>query len=83
MIGQKNTGRLMISLIMTFEAWQYKDPEKVVMRLEAKRIRLKSEAAYCRYRIEPIFEGDAERCNQRKQGFDRCNFCELKRVKNG
>ena len=83
MIGQKNTGRLMIGSIMTFEAWQYKDPEKVVMRLEAKRIRLKSEAAYCRYRIEPIFEGDAERCNQRKQGFDRCNFCELKRVKNG
>ncbi|GHA66077.1 hypothetical protein GCM10009007_03150 [Formosimonas limnophila] len=61
------------------ESWMYRDPEKVAMQMEAQRIRLKSDAAYCRYRIEPIFEGDTERCNQRKKGFDRCNFCELKK----
>lgn len=65
------------------ESWLYRDPESVVMRLEAQRIKLKSDAAYCRYRIEPIFDGDAERCNQRKQGFERCGFCELKRGING
>ena len=65
------------------ESWLYRDPEAVVMRLEAQRIRLKSDSAYCRYRIEPIFEGDSERCNQRKQGFERCDFCDLKRGTNG
>lgn len=65
------------------ESWLYRDPEAVLMRLAAQRIRLKSDAVYCRYRIEPIFEGDSERCNQRKQGFERCNFCDLKRWTNG
>ena len=65
------------------ESWLYGDPEAVAMAFEAQRIRLKSEATYCRYRIEPIFEGDAERCNQRLQGFERCKFCELKRGTNG
>ena len=60
------------------QSWMYQDPEKVAMRMEAQRIRLKSDAAYCRYRIEPIFESDAERCNQRRQCFERCGFCELK-----
>ena len=67
------------------ESWMYQDPEKVAMQLQARKIRLTAEADFCKYRIEPIFDGDSERCNQRKQGFERCGFCELKlkRVKNG
>ena len=60
------------------ESWMYRDPEEVAMSLEARRIRLKNETIDCTYRIEPVFEGDPERCNQR-QGFNRCSFCDLKR----
>ena len=65
---------------MTFEAWLYQDPEKVAMQAETRVIRLTNEAIDCTYRIEPIFDGDPERCNQ-CQGFNRCGFCDLKRGK--
>ena len=76
------SGRMRLSMT-AHESWMYKDPEQVAMQMQARRIRLTSDAEFCRYLVEPIFQGDAERCNRRNRDFERCNYCNLKRGSNG
>ena len=62
----------------------YRNPTfDAAAKIEQRRHGLVIEAQECKYRQEPIFRGDSERCNRRNQDLDRCNYCNVKRGQNG
>lgn len=65
---------------MALEKWLYGDPFDIVARMQQARTTWRKEAEFCKFRVKPIFEGDKDQCNQR-QGFNRCEFCNLKKGK--